>query len=170
VGISISLTAVANKFFLYDTTGAGPTLKYGGADVVAGEFGAWTPIAAVRTATGYDVAWKIAGADAYTAWSTDSNGNYITAIIGYGVPGTDPSLEVLETTFQQDLNGDGKIGPAAQVIPVDGSTSLTSGREQILSLRYYRDWPHAQIRGRRCCRGRVRHLDADRRRADGDGI
>ena len=126
MGISISLTAVANKFFLYETTGAGPTLKYGGADVVAGEFGAWTPIGAVRTATGYDVAWKAAGADAYTAWSTDSNGNYITAIIGYGVPGADRSLEVLETTFQQDLNGDGKIGPAAQVIQVDGSTSLTA--------------------------------------------
>ena len=123
---STSLTEVANKFYLYNSSGTGPTLKYAGSDFVAGQFGGWTPIGAVRTATGYDVAWKVAGADQYTAWSSDSNGNYITAIIGYGVPGTDRSLEVLETTFQQDLNGDGKIGPAAQVIQVDGSTSLTA--------------------------------------------
>ena len=124
--MSTSLTEIGSTFYLYDSTGTGTTLKYGGVDVVAGQFGAWTPIGAVQTATGYDVAWKVAGADQYTVWSTDSNGNYIAEITGYAVPGTDYSLETLETTFQQDLNGDGVIGPTPTVIQVDGSTSLTA--------------------------------------------
>ena len=48
--------------------------------VTAGEFGAWTPIGAVQTASGYDVAWKIPGANEYTVWSTDSSGNYIATL------------------------------------------------------------------------------------------
>ena len=44
--------------------------------VTAGEFGGWTPIGAEQTRSGYDVAWKIAGANQYTVWNTDSNGNY----------------------------------------------------------------------------------------------
>ena len=91
--MSTSLTEIGSTFYLYDSTGTGTTLKYGGVDVVAGQFGAWTPIGAVQTATGYDVAWKVADADQYTVWSTDSNGNYIAEITGYAVPGTDYSLE-----------------------------------------------------------------------------
>jgi serralysin len=92
---------------------------------VAGQFGGWTPIGAVQTANGYDVVWKVTGADQYTVWSTDSNGNYLTNVTGYAVSGTDYSLQSLETTFHQDLNGDGVIGLVATVIQVDGSTSLT---------------------------------------------
>ena len=45
---------------------------------MAGQFGAWTPIGAAVTATGYEVAWKVAGADQYVVWNTDSSGNYIS--------------------------------------------------------------------------------------------
>src|SRR5262249_56340748 len=100
-------------------------VKWGGVEGVGGAFGVWTRLGAVGAATGYDVAWKVAGADQYTVWNTDSNGNYIAAITGYAVPGTDYSLEALEATFHQDLNGDGVIGPVPMVIQVDGSTSLT---------------------------------------------
>ena len=82
---STSLTEFANKFYLYDSTGSGPTLKNCGVDVVAGDFGTWAPIGAVQTANGYDVAWKVPGADEYTVWSTDSNGNYIASLTGYSV-------------------------------------------------------------------------------------
>ena len=75
---STSLTEIGNNFYLYDSSGSGPSLKYGGADVVAGQFGAWTPIGAEQTASGYEVAWKITGADQYTVWNTDSSGNYIS--------------------------------------------------------------------------------------------
>ena len=76
---------------------------------MAGQFGGWTPIGAEQTASGYDVAWKNPGAGQYTVWSTDSNGNYVSNIIGI-VSGTSTALESLETTFHQDLNGDGVIG------------------------------------------------------------
>ena len=32
----------------------------------------WVPIAAEQTASGYEVAWKVTGADQYTVWYTDS--------------------------------------------------------------------------------------------------
>ena len=76
---STSLVEVGNNFFLDNSAGSGPELKYGGAAVVAGQFGAWTPIGAEQTASGYEVAWKITGADQYTVWTTDSNGNYISS-------------------------------------------------------------------------------------------
>ena len=76
---------------------------------MAGQFGAWTPIGAEQTASGYEVAWKITGADQYTVWNTDSSGNYVSNIVGV-VSGTSTALESLETTFHQDLNGDGMIG------------------------------------------------------------
>ena len=76
---STSLVEVGNNFFLDSiSSGSGPSLKYGGADVVAGQFGAWTPIGAEQTASGYEVAWKVPGADQYTVWTTDSSGNYIS--------------------------------------------------------------------------------------------
>jgi hypothetical protein len=123
---STSLMAVANEYFLYNASGSGPVLQDGGA-VVAGSSGGWVPIGAVQTASGYDVAWELPGANEYTVWSTDSNGNYITNLIGE-TAGNDYALESFETTFNQDLNGDGTIGPTKTVIQTDtnalGSTSL----------------------------------------------
>jgi hypothetical protein len=121
---STHLTEVGNHFFLYDSGGSGPSLKYAGADVVAGQFGGWTPISAEQTASGYEVAWKVTGADQYTAWTTDSSGNYITSTIGT-VSGTDYALQSLEPSFHQDLTGDGLIGPPTTVIEANGSTRLT---------------------------------------------
>jgi serralysin len=57
------------------------------------------------------VAWKNPGSNLYTAWDTDSNGNYISNIIG-DVPANSSALEALETIFHQDLNGDGTVGIA----------------------------------------------------------
>ena len=78
---------VGNKYFLDNINGTGPELKYGGAAVTAGEFaawtGGWTMIGAVQVAGGgYDVAWKNASTGQYSAWSTDSNGNYLSNLIG----------------------------------------------------------------------------------------
>ena len=122
---STSLTQIGNQFYLYNSGGSGPALKYSGADVVAGQFGSWTPFGAVQTASGYDVAWKIPGANTYTVWSTDSNGNFISALVNT-VPGTNTALEALETTFGQDLNGDGIIGVLVPT-PTISSFSPDSG-------------------------------------------
>ncbi len=119
------IAQVGSNYFLDNINGSGPELKYGGAAVTAGEFAGWTPIAVVQVAGGgYDVAWKNATSGLYTVWSTDSSGNYSSNIIG-AVSGTSTALESLETTFNQDLNGDGTIGIPKVVIQTDGSTALT---------------------------------------------
>jgi Tryptophan-rich Synechocystis species C-terminal domain len=122
-----SLVEVGNNFFFYPVGGnSGPELKINGAAVTAGQFGGYNPIGAEKTASGYDVAWKLAGADQYTAWNTDNNGNFISSIIGVA-SGSSSALQSLEPTFQQDLNKDGTIGPATigtgQTVEVTGPYS-----------------------------------------------
>jgi len=126
---STSLTRLGSDFFLYGNgTSSGPELKYGGAAWAIGEWGAWTPIGAEATATGYEVAFKLGNANLYTVWNTDSNGNITDNPIG-AVPGSDSSLQSIETSFHQDLNGDGVIGPlsptsmAATVAPITAPAS-----------------------------------------------
>ncbi len=118
-----NLTEVGNQYYLYNSSGVGPAVKYNDTDVVAAEFGAWAPIGAVQTASGYDVAWELPGANEYTVWSTDSNGNYVSNLIG-AVSGTSTALESFAPIFGQDLNGAGVTG-VPTVIQTDGSTSLT---------------------------------------------
>src|SRR5205085_1146476 len=122
-----SLVQVGTNYFLDPVAGGtGPELKYGGTAVTAGEFGGWTPIGAEQTANGFDIAWKVQGSDQYTVWSTDPNGNYLSSVVGV-VSGSNTSLESLETTFHQDLNGDGIIGlPPLPTTAIEssGSTSL----------------------------------------------
>ena len=119
---STSLAEVANEYFIYKSGGSGLALRYGGAHITAGEFGAWTPIGAVQTSTGYEVAVQFGTADEYTIWTVDNSGN-VTDTFGV-VAGNSYALELLEFTFNQDLNGDGVIGVTKTVIQVDGSTGL----------------------------------------------
>src|SRR5207244_522768 len=122
---STRLTEVANQYYLFDNSGSGPSLKYTGAPVLAGQYGsAVVPIAAEVTASGYEVAWKVLGTNQYSVWSADSNGNYVSNIIGTA-SATDLALETIETSFHQDLNGDGLIGPTTAVIEANGSTTVT---------------------------------------------
>src|SRR5262249_55607364 len=93
---STSLVQVGSNYFMYPVGGSsGPELSYSGTPVVAGQFGTWTPIGAEQTASGYDVAWKVTGADLYSVWATDSSGNYTGTNIVNGVSGTSSALESL---------------------------------------------------------------------------
>ena len=114
---STGLTAVGNNFFLGPVGGSGPELKYRGAPFTAGEFGAWTPIAAEKTAHGYLVAWENPRANAYAVEFHNNAGNYLgqSGILS----GNSVALNSLENIFHQDLNGDGVIGFAA---PGSGSS------------------------------------------------
>ncbi len=71
--------------------------------------------------------------DQYSIWTLDSNGNYIT---NDGVlSGTSLILETAETTFHQDLNGDGVIGvPTASLASTSVSHGQTSGLGNIMNL------------------------------------
>ena len=62
--------------------------------------------------------------DLYTVWNTDNNGNYISNTVG-AVSGASYALQSLETSFHQDLNGDGQIGLVTTVIETQGATDLT---------------------------------------------
>ena len=123
-----SLVTTGGNYFL-DTVGSnslGPELTLNGAALGPAQLGSWTPIGAVQTATGYDVAFKLAGANEYTVWATNSSGAYVSSLVGV-VAGNDTTLESLETTFNQDLNGDTHIGlPPPTVIQTDGTTSLVT--------------------------------------------
>jgi len=119
------LATAASLFFLQDGTGAGPTLKFQGADFTAGQFGGWTPIGAEKTASGYEIAWKFGATNQYTLWSTDANGNYLSNLVGT-VPAANLTLQLAETLFQQDLNGDGHIGATQVVVENSGATTLAN--------------------------------------------
>ncbi|MCA6119976.1 hypothetical protein J6524_34710 [Bradyrhizobium sp. WSM 1738] len=127
-----SLVESGGKYYLNSSSGSGPTLKYGGADFVDGQDGTWTPIGAEKTATGYQVAWKEASTGQYTAWNTDNNGNYVSHVSaltgstsGGQVSGTDYGLKLLETSFHQDLNGDGQIGASSPTAPTSSVAFTT---------------------------------------------
>ena len=119
---STSLLLTGNVYYV-DVNGSGQPLKYGGAPVTVGEFGNIAPIGTVQTASGFDIAWKTPGTDQLTFWSTDAHGNYTSNLTGL-ISGTTLAAESLETTFGQDLNGDGTIGPTSALIKTDGSTNL----------------------------------------------
>ena len=91
---------------------SGLQLKYNGSAVVVGQFGHASPIAVEQKGSGYQVAWKVSGADLFNVWNTDSNGNFQS--FTPGVSGNSAALKSFETSFQQDLNGDGVIGTAQQ--------------------------------------------------------
>ncbi len=78
---------------------------------------------------GYDVAWDIPGANTYSVWTTNSSGSYLSNVVPQ-VTGTSIALETIETTFQQDLNGDGVVGlyaaPGTALI-IDQTLSGASG-------------------------------------------
>ncbi|MET4022636.1 M10 family metallopeptidase C-terminal domain-containing protein, partial [Bradyrhizobium sp. S3.2.12] len=121
---STKLVQTGDNFYLDNiSTGSGPVLKITSSPVSASAYDTWAPIAAEQTAGGYDVAWKNSVTGHYTAWSVDSSGNYTGNIVPE-VTGTNASFESLETTFHQDLNGDGSIGVPTTTIEAQGSTKL----------------------------------------------
>ena len=79
-----TLAEVGNVFELNPAGGGtGPLLKLNGSVVTAGEFPAgWTPVGAVQTAGGYEVAWSVPGKNEYAVWNTDSNGNFTSSETG----------------------------------------------------------------------------------------
>ena len=75
----------------------------------------------------------------YTVWNTDSNGNYVSTPFA-AVSGSNTALESLETSFHQDLNGDGVIGipPAtkpAAITPVPNVTAVQLLSNDTFSFR-----------------------------------
>jgi serralysin len=128
-----TLALVGSNYALYaNGTSTGPTLKSGGAAIVAGQAGTWSLVGAEQTGSGYEVAWKDSSSGQFSIWTTDGNGNFTSYLTG-AVSGTSATLKSLENSFHQDLNGDGTIGLSQTVIEAAGSTSLVvSGSNYLL--------------------------------------
>jgi len=120
-----SLVQVGSHYFL-DPAGdsTGPELQKNGSPVYVGQFAPWSPIGAIQVSGGYDVAWKNASTGQFIVWATDDSGNRTANLTNGAVAGKSTMLESFETTFHQDLNGDGIIGIPSLVIQTDGNTSL----------------------------------------------
>ncbi len=125
-----TLAQVGNLYELNPSGGGpGPLLEYQGAFVTAGQFGTGiVPIGAVKTGTGYEVAWSLGGGQ-FIVWNIDNNGNYTSAASGI-LAGTSYALEQLELTFGENLNGDGSTGPTATPIASNGVTGLVQVANQ----------------------------------------
>ena len=81
-----TLAQVGNLYELNPASGGtGPLLEYQGSLVTTGEFAGWTPVGAKQTGNGYEVAWSVPGANQYTVWNTDANGNYTSSRRGRSV-------------------------------------------------------------------------------------
>lgn len=123
---STKLVQTGSNYHLASVSGGtGPELKCYGAPVTVGQFSGWSPIGTEQTASGYQVVWKSGSADQYIVWSTDSGGSYLTNTAP--ASGASATITSLETTLQQDLNGDGTIGapaPSGTTIESSESTKL----------------------------------------------
>jgi len=123
---STSLVEVGSNYFLNPVAGGtGVELERNGTPFVAGQASSWVPIGAEAITGGYEVAWKYTGADQYTVWKTDANGNYVSDLVGV-VSGTSTALESIEPSFHQDLNGDGVIGVPTTTIPAPSTNAGNS--------------------------------------------
>ena len=111
-----TLTAVANQFELNPAGGGtGPFLALNGSPVTAGQFQAgWTPVGAIRTGAGYEVAFSApisgrSGEKQFVVWNTDSRGEYTSAATGI-LSGTSPALEAIEANFGEAFPGEISLG------------------------------------------------------------
>ena len=160
------LTEMGGSVYLFDTGRRGPVSEAGWGRVQGGAYGDWAAIGAERTAGGYQVVWKVTGADQYTVWSTDSQGNYLANATGV-VSGSDAFLQALESSFAQDLNGNGQIGLAPRRRRGERSDASDRDGRLGISVGHGRRGPVSEA-GRGRVQGRcVRGLGGDRGGADG---
>lgn len=123
------LVQVGSNYFLNAVSGgSGPEVFLNGSPLAAGQFAGWAPVAAEKTSAGYQLAMYSGAANQFIVWSLDNNGSYLTntAVMS----GTSPSLQGYETTFQQDLNGDGTIGSPAST----GTTVESAGVTKLVQV------------------------------------
>ena len=150
---STSLVRSGTNYFLDPVGGGtGPELKYRRRrSVTAGEFGAWTPIGAVQTGSGYEVAWKDAGRQTSTRSGTPTAAATTRAM---------PSAQYLAAAPHWNLGDQLPSGPQRR----RGDRSLRpaqyhSADQQPPSRRdrcgYDWDWCHARTCCRQLCVGHI---------------
>src|SRR5438105_4352732 len=91
-----------------DSGGYGPSLKSGGVNVIAGTLGSWALFVQAEDAIRYPLVTGVQTCALPIFWNTDGSGN-LTSAIG-SLTASSSALQSIETSFHQDLNGDGMIG------------------------------------------------------------
>jgi T5SS/PEP-CTERM-associated repeat protein len=132
----VEVLSIGNQYVLGSNNGGswtGPTLQLGHAPVTAAQLGAWAPIGAALSGGGYEVAFKNAATGQFTVWNTDASGNYLSSPTGGAVSGQSFALEDLEPSFQQDLNGDGRLSTQLVTTSANNSVDLT-GQTQATTI------------------------------------
>ncbi len=121
---STKLVEVGDVFYLDSiSSGTGHELQYGGAPFTAEQLtSGYVAVGAEQTAGGYEVAFKNASSDQFSIWNTESSGNFLSYAV---YSGTSAALELLETDFHQDLNGDGVIGVPATTGPTTATAPVS---------------------------------------------
>ena len=123
----------------------------------------WAPIGAEQTATGYEVAWKVTGCRSVYRLEHRQQ-RQLTSRQTAVMSGTSAALESLETSFHQDLNGDGVIGVPGTVIEAIGSTSLVEvGNKFFLDSISTGSGPSLKYGGADVVAGQFGALDTNRR-------
>ena len=93
---------VGNNFYFYPVGGSsGPPFKYAARRSRWGSI-EWSYIGVEQTASGYQVALRVQGADQYTVWNTDNDGNVVSnGTGGVVVSGSSSVLKSLEPSFRR---------------------------------------------------------------------
>jgi hypothetical protein len=131
---SFGVTALVQQgdfFFLNPVAGGtGPEVTMSGAPIGESQVGGWVAIGAESVSGGYEMAWHLPNTTLYTVWNLDSSCNYISDTIG-AVAGNSTTIEGLEPSFHQDLNGDGTIGIVSGAVAGGAQTGTShDGTEQ----------------------------------------
>ena len=121
-GYSLGTTYGANGVTVTVNDLPFPQPKYGGLAVTVGQFGSWKPLDSLANGNGYQIVWKNGGLDQYIVWDTDGVGNWLSQ--GSVMSGGTYALQSLETAVNQDLNGDGTLGPVTTTIEAFAGTDL----------------------------------------------
>ncbi|MBR0826204.1 M10 family metallopeptidase C-terminal domain-containing protein [Bradyrhizobium manausense] len=123
-GVTKLAQVSGNYFMTPNAGGAGVEVMLNNSPLAAGQFAGWSPAAAEKTSSGYQLAMYSAGSNQFIIWTLDNNGNYLTntAVLS----GTSATLNSYESSFQQDLNGDGVISASSSGAAIANSSNLSS--------------------------------------------
>ena len=149
------LDQVANEFFLHDGAGNGPSLKYAGADVVAGQFGAWTPLGAEKVGERLPGGLEERQRRPVHRLEPRQQRQLDQSQTGV-VSGSEYAFQSLETTFQQDLNARRHDRPEDDADRDVGRDAPGPGGQRVLPARRRRQRAVAEVRRCRRCRRPVR--------------
>ena len=103
------LDKVANRFFLHDSAGNGPSLKYAGSDISPAEFGAWIPLGAEKVGSGYQVVWQTAAPNSTSSGTSQEDGS-LEEPVRRGLRFGGCMAGRWKATLQQGFNADGSTG------------------------------------------------------------